>query len=102
MTLHRAEAIAPIFNESNCKKLGFEALRVMYPDPDDEQAVAIGKSVCDNCVAFDACRTRGMTVALHDEGVYAAMTRPERERARRNINKERSRHAARARTSTEY
>lgn len=79
------EQFTATFAESNCRKLGFVAVETMYPDPEDEQAVAIGKSVCEGCVAFDACNELGMALELHNDGIFAAQTREERERAHRSI-----------------
>jgi len=79
-----AEALEPAFNEANCKKLGIDALHIIYPDETDERAVAIAKSVCDNCITIDACRERGK---YEPHGVWAGMTATERSNLHRKIGR---------------
>lgn len=68
-------------DERNCAPV---EVQVMYPELTDERAVAIAKSVCDNCVFIDPCREYAM--ATHEQGVWGQTT----ERDRRSIQRERT------------
>lgn len=61
---------------------------IMYPEPGDERAEAVAKSVCDGCVVIELCRE---TAGNHEAGVWAGLTELERTRQQRNVRRERSR-----------
>lgn len=83
-----AEALGPAFNEANCKKLGMDALSIMYPEEGDERAEAIARSVCNDCVAIVACTERGK---FEPAGVWAGLTAKERQNTHRKIAREKRR-----------
>lgn len=82
------EALNSQFSEANCRRLGIEVVKLMFPEEGDVEAESIGKSVCEGCVAFEPCDELGKTVELHNDGIYAGRTRHERENRKRAVQRE--------------
>lgn len=87
--------VAPLpvwFETGNCHNLGIEALDTMCPDPENEIAVDIGRTVClDACPVFELCDAWARTNRRNDIGIYAAKTELDRQREHRNVRREQSR-----------
>jgi hypothetical protein len=86
---HIVEALPPEFDQGNCRELGMDALRIMYPDDGDLAGEVIAKAVCENCVVIEPCRELGKK---EPEGVWGGMTPRERRTFARNKAKFRKLH----------
>lgn len=58
-------------------------VQTMYPDENDERAMAVSKSVCDNCVFVDLCRD--YAIRAHEKGTWGATTEKDRRTIMRKI-----------------
>jgi len=74
-------------DQGNCRLVDSN---VMYPEDNDRRAIAIAKSICENCCVIDLCRTEALA---HKErgGIWAGLTERERDRLSRNIGREHGR-----------
>ncbi len=74
------------FEEAECT--GFKEF--MYPAPDDERAVDIARSICEDCVVINPCREYALA---HKEkgGMWGGLLPDDRRGILRNISREKKR-----------
>lgn len=86
------EAAPDFFSQPDamCRQLGIEALDIMHPEADDEEAISIAKSVCESCVFIVPCDEWGMAHPK-EAGVFGGKTSEERVKIIRNIRREKRR-----------